>query len=137
MTIIGAAPREEESAPEPEPVGKAVVVPEPEAEPEPEPEDEPEPELPPAAEAEASPEADRGRRWWQRDKHVDEPDAEPDLPRHVRVLPADEQSQVTDPWEEGFDEPAAAEAEEVDEPDEETEEPGLLEEPARRRFRRR
>jgi hypothetical protein len=47
---------------------------------------------------------------------------------------------VTDPWEDGFDTPIAAEAEEVaeiGEPDEETEEPVLVEEPVRRRFRRR
>jgi hypothetical protein len=75
-------------------------------------EDEPEPELPPAAESD-----DGGRRWWKR---------RGEQPSHVRVLPAGE-----DPWEEGFDEPTAAEAEEI------AEEEGLVEEPARRRFRRR
>jgi hypothetical protein len=53
------------------------------------------------------------------------------------VLPAEEPEHA-DPWEQGFDTPATAEAEEVGEPDEETEEPAaVLEEPARRRFRRR
>jgi hypothetical protein len=61
----------------------------------------------------------------------------PEPPRHVRVLPTDDEPDLSDPWEQGFDEPAAAEADEIGEPDEETEEPVLLEEPARRRFRRR
>jgi hypothetical protein len=53
-------------------------------------------------------------------------------------LPADEPADAADPWEQGFDAPVAAEAEEVGEPDEETEEPAaVVEEPARRRFRRR
>jgi hypothetical protein len=137
MTIIGAAPREEEAGPRPEPVAEAVAEAEPKAEPEPDEEPEPEPELPPAAKAEVSVEPDGRRRWWQRHKAADEPDSEPELPRHVRVLPADEEPDLADPWEQGFDEPAAAEAEEIGEPDEETEEPVLLEEPARRRFRRR
>jgi hypothetical protein len=136
MTIIGAAPREEESEPEepepeePEPDLAAERTPEPEA-------DEPEPELPPAAKAETVPDADGARRWWRRGRETDENEPERELPRHVRVLPADEVPASADPWEEGFDEPVAAEADEVGEPDEETEEPALLEEPARRRFRRR
>ena len=53
-------------------------------------------------------------------------------PSHVRVLPP------SDPWDEGFDEPVAAGAEELaGEPEEETEEPLLVDEQARRRFRRR
>jgi len=132
MTIIGAAPREEDAEPEPEPVAQDV--------PEPEPEDEPdaEPELPPAAEAELDSEREGGRRWWRRREESEEIQPEPDPPRHVRVLPADEQPVAADPWEEGFDEPVTGDADEPGEPDEETEEPGaLLEEPARRRFRRR
>lgn len=154
MTIIGASPpdtdeaepeqvvAEEEAEPEPEPVADSL----PESEPEPEPE-EPEPDLPPAAEmpeqspAEAEP--DGRRRWWRRRGDAEQPvggEPEEPLPRHVRVLPTDERSEVTDPWEDGFDAPIAAEAEEmgeIGEPDEETEEPLLVEETARRRFRRR
>jgi hypothetical protein len=159
MTIIGAPPREadeDEAVAEPEPV-VAEADPEPEAEPEAEaePESEPEPEpeepeldLPPAAELEEEPaaesEPDGRRRWWRRRSDADQPVAsesdEPGLPRHVRVLPADEHSYVSDPWEDGFDEPIGAEAEaigEIGEPDEETEDPLLVQEPARRRFRRR
>jgi hypothetical protein len=135
MTIIGAAPREEDVVPEPEPV--AAAEPEPEVEPGPEPDEEPEPELPPAAEVEEAPAPDGGRRWWRRHKSADDSVPEPEPPRHVRVLPADDEPDLTDPWEQGFDEPAAAQADEIGEPDEETEEPVLLEEPARRRFRRR
>jgi hypothetical protein len=118
MTIIGAPPVE--------PASEAEV----ESDEEPEPE-EPEPELPPAAES-----APDGRaRWWRRRTEKGEVEPEPDLPHHVRVLPADEHA---DPWEQGFDTPATAEAEEVGEPDEETEEPAaVIEEAARRRFRRR
>ena len=139
MTIIGVAPREEEATPEAEPLPEAVE-PEPEAEPEaePEPDEESEPELPPAAEVDIVSETDGGRRWWQRRKAGAEPAVEAELPRHVRVLTANEEDDASDPWEEGFDEPASAEADEVDEPDEETEEPAaLVEEPSRRRFRRR
>jgi hypothetical protein len=134
MTIIGVAPREEEATPEAEPLPEAVE-PEPEAEPEPEEEPE-EPELPPAAEVDPASEGDGGRRWWQRRKATAEPAVEPEPPRHVRVLTADDD--VSDPWEEGFDAPGAAEADEIEEPDEETEEPAaLVEEHSRRRFRRR
>jgi hypothetical protein len=135
MTIIGAPPREADEA-----------VAEPEAEPEAEPvaelqqdEDdddaEPgEPELPPAAETEATEAPDEKRRWWRRggEAEADEPSDGAAPPSHVRVLPP------SDPWDEGFDEPAAAEAEELaGEPDEETEEPLVVDESARRRFRRR
>jgi hypothetical protein len=168
MTIIGAPPREVEEEPaaaEPEPVVAEAAVepeqaqeqeaePEPEAEAEPEPEPEPEepedPELdlPPAAEFEDEPEAepqpDGRRRWWRRRSDADQPlveeSDEPDLPRHVRVLPADERSEVSDPWEDGFDEPIAAEADElteIGEPDEETEDQILVQDTTRRRFRRR
>ncbi len=132
MTIIGAPPRETDE-----------VVAEPEAEPEPEPaaeapqeEDEDdaepeEPELPPAAEAD-EPAAEEKRRWWRRGGDAGEPSDDAAPPSHVRVLPP------SDPWDEGFDEPVAAEAEELSgEPDEETEEPLLVDEEARRRFRRR
>jgi hypothetical protein len=163
MTIIGAPPREadeDESAAveaeqEAEPEAEAEREAEPEAEAEPESEPEPEPEepevdLPPAAELEdeeepvEESEPDGRRRWWRRRSDSDQPVAseanEPVLPRHVRVLPADEQSEVSDPWEDGFDEPLAADADAIagiGEPDEETEEPLLVQEPARRRFRRR
>jgi hypothetical protein len=140
MTIIGAPPRETD---------EVVEEPEPEAEPEPEPEPaaelqqqeededdaEPEePELPPAAEVEATEAAAEKRRWWRRggESEAAEPSDEVALPSHVRVLPP------SDPWDEGFDEPVAAEADELaGEPDEETEEPLLVDEPDRRRFRRR
>ncbi len=114
MTIIGA-PAEQPAASEPAPE-------------EPEPEDEPEPELPPAAE-----QPEERRHWWQRRADEEaEPEPIAERPRHVRVLPADE-----DPWEQGFDEPVSAEADEVAEPDEETEEPAFVEQSSRRRFRRR
>jgi hypothetical protein len=120
MTIIGAPPREDE------PVAEAAEPEEPVAEPD----DEPEPELPPAAE-----EKDVRRGRWRRGPREEQGPSEPaaEAPRHVRVLPADE----PDPWEKGFDVPVTAEADEVDEPDEETEEPALAEHPGRRRFRRR
>jgi hypothetical protein len=139
MTIIGAPPREEpeaEAQVEVEPVAE-------EAPPEPEPDPEPveEPELPPAAEEDEE-RVEGRRRWWHReDKHEVEGEvaADPEPPRHVRVLPADEASSA-DPWEQGFDAAEGAPEEPLDhagEPDEETEEPLLLEEPERRRFRRR
>jgi hypothetical protein len=107
MTIIGAPAAEESAGPTP-----------------PEPEPEPEPELPPAAEEVAT----EGRRGWWRRRSAD----------GLRVLPADDGPEAMDPWEQGFDAPVAAEAEEIGEPDEETEEPAaVVEEPARRRFRRR
>jgi hypothetical protein len=116
MTIVGAPPAADVPSTE-----DAPEEPEPEQEPEPE----PEPELPPAAQAEESPPAeDGGRRWWRRRSSQPELVVEP--PSHVRVLATDE-----DPWEETSDEPVAAEAEEV------TDEDVLVEEPARRRFRRR
>jgi hypothetical protein len=153
MTIIGSAvredvevPRPEEAEPEPEPEAEAAVEATPET-PEPaEPEPEPEPEPPPASETkleEVEPERDGGH-WWRRRRK--EPDAEEppasEPPRHVRVLAANEKPAAADPWEEGFDVPVAAEAEEIGEPDEQTEEPAVIEEavaqePARRRFRRR
>jgi hypothetical protein len=128
MTMIGASPREEEEAAEP--VADTRRESEPESEPEPE-----EPELPPAAEAE--PERDGRRRWWQRGKRAAEDDAAPEQPRHVRVLPSEQDEADSDPWEEGFDEPVSVEADEAEEPDEETEDQVLVDEPVRRRFRRR
>ncbi len=125
MTIIGAVPRDE-------PAGEAAPQ-VPEAEPESEPDDEPEPELPPAAEEAAAPEADGRRRWWQRHSE-DEPQPPAEAPRHVRVLPADTHD---DPWEQGFDEPVSAEADEVGDSDEEVDEPALADESGRRLFRRR
>jgi hypothetical protein len=123
MTIIGAPPREDEGEPAP-----------PEAELQQDDDDnkgepEPEPDLPPAAEADP----EERRRWWRRRGDEDTSDGSVP-PSHVRVPPS------SDPWDEGFDESVAAEADEladVGEPDEETEEPLLADEPARRRFRRR
>jgi hypothetical protein len=134
----------EEAEAEPEPEAEAESEPEPEPD---EPED-PELDLPPAAELEEEPEAepepDGRRRWWRRRSDASQSLAaevdEPDLPRHVRVLPMDERSEVSDPWEDGFNEPIAAEADElaeIGEPEEETEDPILLRDTARRRFRRR
>ena len=155
MTIIGALPREPEDD-----AGEAIPDSEPDAEPAPkrpirakrgqvegvrgnrevpptEDEEPEEPELPPAAELASVPEPDGRRRWWRR-RSTDEPEPGPEPPHHVRVLPADEPADAADPWEQGFDTPVAAEAEEVGEPDEETAEPAaIVEEPARRRFRRR
>jgi hypothetical protein len=102
MTMIGALPRDEEAVAE-----AADAAPnEPEADPDDEPE--PEPELPPAAE-EPAVEKDGRRRWWRRGAKEDEqPVQQVDAPSHVRVLPGAD----GDPWEDGFDEPVSAEAEE-------------------------
>jgi hypothetical protein len=150
MTIIGAPPREADevaeahSEPEPEPreeeqsAEDSLPEWEPESEPDPE-EPQPEPDLPPAAEAEP----EGRRRWWRRrgdEQPVSEETDGMGPPSHVRILQAEERSDVSDPWDEGFDKPIAAEADELaelDEPDEETEEPMLLHESQRRRFRRR
>ena len=117
MTIIGASPRDEEPVAEVEPA------------PEPEPEDEPEPELPPAAEEQPAEDEPR-KHWWRRGgKEDEEPEPVVDAPRHVRVLPADDR----DPWEQGFDAPVTAEADEVTDEDA----GDLVEESGRRLFRRR
>jgi len=130
MTIIGAPPREtDEVAANPEPVPEPEPVAEVQQEEDDDDAEPEEPELPPAAEAD-EPAAEKKGRWWRRGG--DEPSKDAAPPSHVRVLPP------SDPWDEGFDEPVAAEAEELaDEPDEETEEPLLVDEEARRRFRRR
>ncbi len=151
MTMVGAPPAAE---PEPEPASEA----EPEAEPEPEPD--PEPELPPAAvvepeagevpEAGEEPEDDSQsrRRWWQRnadEADIAEEPAEHEPPRHVRVLPAEEEEQSgvpVDSWEQGFDEPDEDTDGAVGELDEDTAEgePAVAvdgDEAPRRRFRRR
>ena len=117
MTIIGALPREEADEPEAE-----VPDPEPEGG-----DEEPEPELPPAAE-EAH---ESRRRWWRREPEDEQPGQVDDTPRHVRVLPAGE----ADPWEQGFDAPVTAEAEEVDEDTDEAAQ--VADESGRRIFRRR
>jgi hypothetical protein len=121
MTIIGVAPRED--------VAEHVAEATPE-EPEAEPEDEPEPELPPAAEEPAA-EQDGRRRWWRRRTDEEEPAAALEQPRHVRVLGGGERD---DPWEQGFDAPVTAEAEEVGEEDEAK---LLADDSSRRIFRRR
>ncbi|MFL5980479.1 MAG: hypothetical protein ACJ74R_02075 [Gaiellaceae bacterium] len=127
MTIIGAVPREDV---EEEPVAAEAAPEEPEAEPEPD--DEPTPEFPPAAGEDVfvEPEAhDNGRRRWRR-RRTEEP-AEPpaEQPRHVRVLNDD------DPWEQGFDEPVSAEADQVRLEGGDGEE--LVDKSGRRLFRRR
>jgi hypothetical protein len=125
MTIIGASPREDEPAAEAELAAEAEPEDEPESEPE------PEPDLPPAAEEQPAEDEPR-RHWWRRGSHEqdEEEQAPVEPPRHVRVLPADEQ----DPWEQGFDAPVTAEADEVGE---DTAEEQLAEESGRRLFRRR
>lgn len=95
MTIIGSLSREDA-----EPAADDAEVATPAAEPDPDSQPEDEPELPPAAEAEGA------RRWWQRKRESDRSEpAEPDeeLPRHVRVLPAPDLQEGSDPWEQGFD----------------------------------
>ena len=100
MTIIGEPSRGDELVAEsPEPEGPVA-----------EPEPEPEPELPPAAERDDP----GGRRWWQRRREGENPAPEPDVPRHVRVLSAEDSMPSVDPWEAGFDEPHEAEADEED-----------------------
>jgi hypothetical protein len=121
MTIIGAVPHEDEPSAEAEP--------EPETESE---EDEPEPELPPAAEEDEQQPPQSKQHWWRRRSSDDEQAPEPpETPRHVRVLPPDGDG---DPWEQGFDAPVTAEADEVGE---ESDEPEVAEESGRRLFRRR
>jgi len=102
MTMIGVVPREDVDAPAAE---VAPVAPDAE----PEGDDEPEPELPPAAEEEPPAEADGRRRWWRR-RADEEPESVVEQPRHVRVLASDDGD---DPWEDGFDAPVTAEADEV------------------------
>jgi hypothetical protein len=116
MTIIGAPSKEEQA------VGKAEPKPGPEPEPD-------EPELPPAAKAGTDPEGGRpsSHGWWRRGQNDDAAGAGQEPPRHVRVLPADEQGH-TDPWEQGFDDSVT---------DDESEEPAVIEDEAPRRFRRR
>ena len=119
MTIIGAVSPEEEAVAEADP------------EPAPESEDEPEPELPPAAE-EGDEQPETRKRWWQkRTDEDDEIEEAPDVPHHVRVLSSEDR----DPWEQGFDAPVTAEAEEVGEDTQE--EVPAAEEGGRRIFRRR
>jgi hypothetical protein len=115
MTIIGSPLREEERPVESLP------------QPEPEPDSE-EPELPPAAEADAEGGPSASRGWWRRRRDGEEPSAEQEGPRHVRVPPAGQEPANLDPWEEGFNGP-----EEVGEGDE----PDLVEGESPRRFRRR
>jgi outer membrane biosynthesis protein TonB len=119
MTIIGAPPRDPEADAEPaSPDVERAVEPEPEVAPQLEPEPEPEePDLPPAA-SEPAPEVEERRHWWSRKRR--EEDAVPtteDASPPVQVLSSE------DPSEAGASE-------------DETQDPLLVEEPARRRFRR-
>jgi len=119
MTIIGAPPREpaadaEAALPE---VEQAV-----ETEPEPVPDIEPdseadEPELPPAA-SEPSPEVKEHRRWWRKGSDDESLPASTDGPSAVHV-------------------PSSPDTEEGPASEEQTQDPLLVEEPGRRRFRRR
>jgi hypothetical protein len=154
-------PELEPAADEPEPAIEAVAAealeepepaPEPEAEHEPEPEPEPEPAAPaavadePAAAASEEPK----RHWWnrRRDDAEAQGEVQPDpLPRHVRVLAAEEHDapRVLDPWEAGFDDEPGVIGEpsgSAPEPDEETGEDAAPvaadgDDAVRRRFRRR
>jgi hypothetical protein len=131
MTIIGAPQTADEPTPDAPPA----------EEPEPEPEVEvEEPELPPAAEAdsEEEPAAPR-RRWRGRSEEAEEqaPEPRPEPPRNVRVLPADENRQPADPWEQGFDTPEGPEEPQEGDPEEQTQDRLLVEGQGRRRFRRR
>jgi hypothetical protein len=114
-----------------EPSDAMTIIAQADPEPETEGDDEPgEPELPPAAEEEE--EQPEGRKHWssRRSEQEEEPEQSDDGPKHVRVLSADE---VGDPWEQGFDAPVTAEADEVDEDTSEQ----VAEEGGRRIFRRR
>jgi len=130
MTMIGAAQAADEAIP-----GAA-----PGDEPEPEPD---EPELPPAAEADEADEGDAEqppapfRRWRRRGDEPEVPDSRPEPPRHVRVLPANENREVADPWEQGFDAPDTPEEPQEAAPEEQTQDRLVAEGQTRRRFRRR
>jgi hypothetical protein len=120
MTMIGVVPPEQQA-----PVAETEPQPETESE------DEPETELPPAAE-EGDEQPGARKRWWRRgaDEEAEvEEQAPPEAPRHVRVL----SSENNDPWEQGFDAPVTAEADEVGEDTQEE----VAEEGGRRIFRRR
>lgn len=126
MTIIGESiDAESESEPEAEPEEELVALAAPD--------ESRDLVTPESVEAEPdAPEDQPRRRWLRRRSEVPESvAAEVDVPRHVRVLSADEQAASSDPWEQGFDEAAAGEPE----PDEDTGEE--LSAPAPRRFRRR
>ena len=101
MTIIGEPSRADDLVAESSEPGPVA---------EPEPEPEPEPELPPAARQDDP----GGRHWWQRRRDGEGAAPEPDVPRHVRVLSANDPVPSVDPWEAGFDEPHEAEADEED-----------------------
>jgi hypothetical protein len=123
MTIIGTPPRDEAEAPsvdpqDPEPAGG---------------DEDPEPELPPAAEEDEEPVVgeESRRRWWRRRSEEQPPEQLDDTPRHVRVLPP----ASDDPWEQGFDTPVTAEADEIGDEDAGGDE--LAQEGGRRLFRRR
>lgn len=115
MTIIGAPPREPEAGAEPaSPEVEHAVEAEPEVAPQPEPEPEPEePDLPPAA-SEPTPDKER-RRWWRRKGPDEEAAADASPPVHVL---------------------SSAESNAADAPEEQTEDPLLVDEPDRGRFRR-
>ena len=146
MTMIGTPPGiEDERAPEP-PAAEEAAAQELAGE-----RTEPEPVAAASVDdgaREAEPGGEPRGHWWQRGERSDagEDDAGiANAPRHVRVLPADEQAGDAvplDPWERGFDEASVDSAVSGDEPDEETgeDERALaadVNQPERRRFRRR
>jgi len=130
MTMIGASGAVETEA--------ASAEPAPESEPGPEPPvDHVQDEAEPVAE-------EPHRHWWSRrsdEQAGSDAPAISERPRHVRVLPPEPDAQnPLDPWERGFDEAASepAEAEPEDETGEGERTFGAdVEQPARRRFRRR
>ena len=142
-----AAPADEVAVAEPEPVVEAVAAEQHEEEAVAEPDVmEPEVAAQPSDEEQPTPR----RRWWRRRASADEAESEQvvqavDVPRHVRVIAANEQSVPggVDPWERGFDTDApAGEAAAATEPDEDTDENEAAvsadsESEPRRRFRRR
>jgi hypothetical protein len=70
-------------------------------------------EAEPVEGSDAAEEGPARRRWFRRhDQTSEKSAAEVDVPRHVRVLSADEQPAASDPWEQGFDEAAAEAADE-------------------------
>jgi hypothetical protein len=108
--------QEEESLlPEPEPVAEAEPESDADLEPGPEPELEPEPvaeaDLESEPEPEPIPEAETGtiprrRLFGRRRRESPQAEAQPDAPKHVRVLPPRETSVAEaelPPWERGFD----------------------------------
>jgi hypothetical protein len=109
---------EESPLPEPEPVAEAVPEPDPDLEPqaapelesepaaEADPESEPEPEPIPDGDEAGTGTVPRRRRFGRLRRESPQAEAQPDAPKHVRVLPPRETSVAEaelPPWERGFD----------------------------------